>query len=278
MRRKNIASLPMLRLEAGSLAARKDAVAVEEPLEIRIGDRSVAVTMRTPGDDFDLAAGFLFTENVISHPADIRAMSYCSVRPQEYNVLRVELARNVEFDPQKLERHFFTTSACGVCGRAALESIRVRAGPIQGDFQVPATVLFGLEGTLRQAQPLFVRTGALHAAALFDGEGRLLLLREDVGRHNAVDKLIGACFLAGRIPLDRCLLLVSGRSSFEIMQKALVARIPLVVSIGGPSSLAVDIAREFGMTLVSFLRDNRCNIYAGRERVRTEPPHRGAGS
>jgi FdhD protein len=176
----------------------------------------------------------------------------------------------VAFDPKRLERHFFSTSACGVCGKAALETIRVHAEPLRSDFQITAAQLYSLDEKLRKAQPVFDRTGALHAAALFDATGNLALLREDVGRHNAVDKVVGAALLAGKLPLERHILMVSGRSSFEIMQKALTARIPIVASVGGPSSLAIDVAEEFGVTLVSFLRGRRCNVYAGKQRVKVE--------
>lgn len=267
MRRKSTAQVQVVTLDADRSQRRSDVVAVEEPLEIRIGKRSIAVTMRTPGNDFELAAGFLFTEGVIQKSADIRKIAYCDADPQEYNVVTVTLGSDVEFDPKRLERHFFTTSACGVCGKAALESIRVNTTPIQSDFQVPAGTLYSLDAKLRKTQSVFEKTGALHAAALFDETGGLLLMREDVGRHNGVDKVIGAALLEDKLPLEQHVLMVSGRSSFEIMQKALVARIPIVASVGGPSSLAVDLAKEFGVTLVSFLRGRRCNIYTGEQRI-----------
>jgi len=268
-RRKSTAQIHALKIDEKRASTRKDLVAVEEPLEIRIGDESIAVTMRTPGNDFELAAGFLFSEGVIHRPADVPHISYCNADPQEYNIVTIQLARDVGFDRKRLERHFFSTSACGVCGKAALETIRVHAQPIRDDFAVEVDLLFSLDEKLRKAQPVFERTGALHAAGLFDERGKLVFLREDVGRHNAVDKVVGAALLAGKLPLARHVLLVSGRSSFEIMQKALLARIPVVASVGGPSSLAVDLATEFGMTLVSFLRGRRCNVYAGKQRVRT---------
>jgi FdhD protein len=266
-RRKSTAQVHTLRIEEDRSSRRKDIVAVEEPLEIRIGDESVAVTMRTPGNDFELAAGFLFTEGILQRPADVRRISYCNAEPQEYNIVTVELASEVRFDPKRLERHFFATSACGVCGKAALETIRVHARPMESAFTVPAELLFSLDARLRQSQTVFDRTGSLHAAAVFDEAGEVLFLREDVGRHNAVDKVVGAAFLARKVPLDRHVLMVSGRSSFEILQKALLARIPVVASVGGPSSLAIDLAAEFGLTLVSFLRGRRCNVYAGGQRI-----------
>jgi FdhD protein len=267
MRRKNTAQVQVITLDDDRSQSRGDVVAVEEPLEIRIGKESVAVTMRTPGNDFELAAGFLFTEGIVKKTADIRKIAYCDADPQEYNVVTIRLGDEVKFDAKRLERHFFTTSACGVCGKAALESIRVRAAPIQGDFTISTDMLFSLDAKLRKTQSVFEKTGALHAAGLFDENGELLSMREDVGRHNGVDKVIGAMLLENKLPLDRHVLMVSGRSSFEIMQKALVARIPIVASVGGPSSLAVDLANDFGMTLVSFLRGRRCNIYAGKQRI-----------
>ena len=267
MRRKSTAPVQVIKLDDDHSQSRGDIVAVEEPLEIRIGKESIAVTMRTPGNDFELVAGFLFTEGVIKKPADIRKIAYCDADPQEYNVVTVTLGDDVDFDPKRLERHFFTTSACGVCGKATLESIRVNTTPNKSDLKVSADTLYSLDAKLRKTQSVFEKTGALHAAALFDETGGLLLVREDVGRHNGVDKVIGAALLENKLPLDRHVLMVSGRSSFEIMQKALVARISIVASVGGPSSLAVDLAREFGMTLVSFLRGRRCNIYTGEQRI-----------
>ncbi|MSR64964.1 MAG: formate dehydrogenase accessory sulfurtransferase FdhD [Verrucomicrobiae bacterium] len=266
-RRKSTAQVQVITLENDRSQTRGDVVAVEEPLEIRIGKKSIAVTMRTPGNDFELAAGFLFTEGVIKKTADIRKIAYCDADPQEYNVVTVTLGGQVDFDPKRLERHFFTTSACGVCGKAALESIRVRTEPIQSEFKISTDMLYSLDATLRKTQAVFEKTGALHAAGLFDAKGELSSMREDVGRHNGVDKVIGAALLENKLPLDRHVLMVSGRSSFEILQKALVARIPIIASVGGPSSLAVDLANDFGMTLVSFLRGRRCNIYAGKQRI-----------
>ena len=267
MRPKSTARIQTLKLEEDRTVDREDLVAVEEPLEIRIGARSVAVTMRTPGHDFELAAGFLVAEGIVKRPGDLRHITYCTTRSQQYNVVTADLAEGVVFDPSRLERHVLTSSACGVCGTLVLESLRVRARPLRDEVRVDPDVLHGLEATVRAAQPVFDRTGALHAAALLDATGRLLWLREDVGRHNAVDKAVGAAFLEGRLPLSGSILMVSGRSSFEILQKALVAGVPVVASVGGPSSLAVDLAREFGITLVGFLRGRRANVYAGGERI-----------
>jgi FdhD protein len=254
---------------------RNDYVATEEPLEIRLvagGQRqTVAVTMRTPGADFDLAAGFLYGEGVVQDARTIRRISYC-VDPdvdaeQRYNIVNVELRAARLPDLQTLERHFFTNSACGVCGKASLEALRMRgcAGPSAGP-PLTSTLLQRLPDKLREAQSVFKSTGGLHAAALFDAAGELLALREDVGRHNAVDKLVGWAALHDKLPLDDHILLVSGRSSYEILQKALAAGLPVVCAVSAPSSLAVAIAEEFGMTLIGFLRGERFNVYAGRDR------------
>src|ERR687889_735292 len=227
------------------------------------------------GPDFELAAGFLYGEGIISSPDDILKISYC-VDPeidaeQQYNIVNVELRSGREFDLRPLERHFFTTSACGVCGKASLEQLELRGCPvISPGPEVSAETIYALPETLREAQGLFDATGGLHAAALFDGEGELLALREDVGRHNATDKLVGWALLEGRLPLAEHVVLVSGRSSFEIMQKCLTAGVPIVCAISAPSSLAVDVARQFDMTLVGFLRGGKFNVYAGADRIRLE--------
>ena len=249
-----------------------DSLATEEPMEIRLDapgmeQRQVAVTMRTPGNDFELAAGFLHTEGLVAATGDVRSVRYCSVprEEQQYNVVTVDLAR--PYDAELLQRNFYTTSSCGICGKASLDSISVRCAPVAEGPSVSEAVVVELPGRLREAQRLFDRTGGLHAAGLFDAEGRLLELREDVGRHNAVDKLVGHALLAGTLPLSERVLMVSGRLSFEIVQKAAVAGIPVVCAVSAPSSLAVDAGRRFGMTLVGFLRGSRFNIYTGPERI-----------
>ena len=249
-----------------------DALATEEPLEIRVDSpgleqRRVAVTMRTPGHDFELAAGFLYTEGIVSAQADVRTVRYCDVprEEQQYNVVTVDLRR--PYDPELLQRNFYTTSSCGVCGRASLDSISVRCAPVAEGPEVSESVVVALPDRLREAQRVFDRTGGLHAAGLFDPAGTLLELREDVGRHNAVDKLVGRALLAGELPLSERVLMVSGRLSFEIVQKAAVAGIPIVCAVSAPSSLAVDAGRRFGMTLVGFLRGSRFNIYTNAERI-----------
>ena len=263
-------------VEDGGMRVRPDTLATEEPMEIRLlmGDtkQTVAVTMRTPGADFELAAGFLYGEGIVKGPEDIVKISYCVDRDldaaQQYNIVNVELRGGHEYDLRPLERHFYTTSACGVCGKASLEQLELRGCPVIAPGpEVSAETIYSLPEKLREAQGLFDATGGLHAAALFDPEGNLLALREDVGRHNATDKLVGWALLEGRLPLSDHIVMVSGRSSFEILQKCLTAGVPVVCAISAPSSLAVDVAREFGMTLVGFLRGNRFNVYAGHERV-----------
>jgi len=266
-------------IEDGRVRVRPDTLATEEPMEIRLLaegiKQTVAVTMRTPGNDFELAAGFLYGEGIIDSPDDIQKISYCVDSDldaeQRYNIVNVELRGGREFDLRPLERHFYTTSACGVCGKASLEQLELRgcsvmlAGP-----EVPVETINALPEKLREAQGLFDATGGLHAAALFDDKGELLALREDVGRHNATDKLVGWALLEGRLPLSDHIVMVSGRSSFEILQKCLAAGVPFVCAISAPSSLAVDVAREFGMTLIGFLRGGRFNVYAGSDRIRLE--------
>ena len=263
-------------VQDGGMRVRPDTLATEEPMEIRLlmGDtkQTVAVTMRTPGADFELAAGFLYGEGIVKGPEDIAKISYCVDRDldaaQQYNIVNVELSGGHEYDLRPLERHFYTTSACGVCGKASLEQLELRGCPVIAPGpEVSAETIYSLPEKLREAQGLFDATGGLHAAALFDEGGNLLALREDVGRHNATDKLVGWTLLEGRLPLSGHIVMVSGRSSFEILQKCLTAGVPVVCAISAPSSLAVDVAREFGMTLVGFLREGRFNVYAGQERI-----------
>lgn len=267
------------RVRDGSARLEDDELAVEEPLEIRVGragdrgvaPRSLSVTMRTPGNDFELAAGFLFTEGVIRSPEDVRSIEYARDRVQgpSENVLDVILEKGVPFDALPVQRNFYTTSSCGVCGKASLEAIRVSGvekAPTDHP-QVRSDLLPTLPDRLREAQALFTTTGGLHAAGRFDPEGRLLSLREDVGRHNAVDKLVGERVLAGHVAFHDEVLVVSGRAGFEILQKAAMAGFSFVVAVGAPSTLAVDLAREFGMTLVGFVRSRGYNVYAGEERV-----------
>ncbi len=262
--------------EDGRMRVRPDSLATEEPMEIRLvsggAKQTVAVTMRTPGADFELAAGFLYGEGIISSADEILKISYCvdsdvSVE-QQYNIVNVELRSGRDYDLRPLERHFYTTSACGVCGKASLEQLELRGCPvIPPGPEVSAETIYSLPEKLREGQGLFDATGGLHAAALFDADGKLLALREDVGRHNATDKLVGWALLEGKLPLNEHVVMVSGRSSFEILQKCLTAGVPIVCAISAPSSLAVDVARQFNITLVGFLRNSRFNVYSASERV-----------
>lgn len=261
----------------GACAKRKqDTVVTEEPLEIRLAARGVArtlaITMRTPGNDFELAAGFVYNEGIVRARGEIAGIDYCldrTVEPeQRYNIVNVELASGSLPDLDRLERHFMTSGACGVCGRAQLDSLRdLGIEPLDDDVRVDAATLYALPERMREAQRVFESTGGLHAAALFDANGAVKAVREDVGRHNAVDKLVGWGLMDARLPYSRSILLASGRAGYEILQKSAVARIPVVCSVSAPSSLAVDLAREFNVTLVGFLRGRRANVYAGGERV-----------
>ncbi|MFE3447415.1 formate dehydrogenase accessory sulfurtransferase FdhD [Nonomuraea sp. NPDC059194] len=264
----------IMEVSGGSARDRRDYLATEEPMEIRLtapgGERrTVAITMRTPGHDFELAAGFLHGEG-LARRGEIKAIGYCTdedVPPEaRYNTVTVALNRPLP-DLPALDRHFVTSSACGVCGSASLDALRDRCHPLpQGELSITPEILYGMPYRLREAQGGFGKTGGLHAAGLFGADGSLVALREDVGRHNAVDKLVGWASLS-ETEIAGHVLMVSGRASYEIMQKALAAGIPMVCAVSAPSSLAVDLAREFGMTLVGFLREERCNIYAGRERI-----------
>lgn len=246
-----------------------DFVAVEEPLEIRVNGRSVAVTMRTPGHDRELAAGFLLTEGVIKGAGDLLDLLICRTLPegQAGNIVdaQVNPARSVDF--ARLTRHVFSASSCGLCGKATLDSIFQTVAPVDDSGMFDPRLIASLPARLRAAQPGFDATGGLHASALFSGEGLLRVVREDVGRHNALDKALGHVLLAGELPLRDAILLVSGRVSFELVQKALVAGVGLIAGIGAPSSLAVECARRGGQTLVGFLRADRMNVYAGAERL-----------
>ncbi len=269
-----LAAVRVCRISNSGPTVQPDVLAVEEPLEVRLGydvggrrvHEAVSITMRTPGNDRELAVGFLFTEGILVAREQVASVRACGAG----NVACVDLRPGVAVDLARLERHFYTTSSCGVCGKASLEAVRVnvRHRVLDGWPVVEAEVIHHLPEALRAGQTVFDRTGGLHAAALFDARGRLLCLREDVGRHNALDKLIGAQFLAGRTPLSEDVLLVSGRASFELIQKAAVAGIPILAAVGAPSSLAVDLAREPGLTVLGFVRPDRFNIYCGASRIR----------
>ncbi len=263
----------VLRLNDGAHTTRPDTLTVEEPLEIRVGGRALSVTMRTPGDDFDLAAGFLTGEGVIRSAADLTAIRYCAGATVDggntYNVLDVSLAPGVAPPDPSVERNFYTTSSCGLCGKASLDAVRTKTRwEVAADpFSLAPSTLTGLPDELRAAQRIFDRTGGLHAAGLFDADGQLLCLREDVGRHNAVDKVVGWAVRDGRLPLSGTALMVSGRASFELVQKAVMAGIPLLAAVSAPSSLAVDLAGEMGLTLVGFLRGTSMNVYTRADRL-----------
>lgn len=267
---------PIVKVDDGRARPAYDRLATEEPLEIRLraGDRtrSVAITMRTPGNDFELAAGFLHNEGVISGPASITGITYC-VDPdvdaaQRYNIVNVDLAAADFPLLDTLERHFTMTSACGVCGKAQLDALRDRGiEPLASSLRLTPELICSLPERLRAAQRVFATTGGLHAAAAFAPDGTAIAVREDVGRHNALDKLVGWAFLQRRLPLRDTLLLVSGRASYELVQKAVAAGIPIVCAVSAPSSLAVETARAFGVTLVGFVRGSRFNVYAGGERI-----------
>jgi FdhD protein len=278
---------PVQRFSGAAASLEADLLAVEEPLEIRLGFTrgqvrshvALSVTMRTPGHDFELAAGFLLTEGIVSSAAQIERLRRCGGPDGRCakNVVTVELRPGVSVDLDRLKRHFYTSSSCGVCGKTSIAAVRIglRTRLSPGPLLDPA-VIHRLPNALRAAQAVFDRTGGLHASALFDERGNLLCLYEDVGRHNALDKLIGARLLAGELPLSNRLLLVSGRASFELVQKAAAAGLPILAAVGAPSSLAVDLARDCGMTVLGFVRDGRFNVYAGADRVRTAAPQRPA--
>jgi FdhD protein len=270
------------RIRDGAVSARPDTLVAEEPLEIRLGGRPPAITMRTPGDDFALAAGFLVSEGVLRRAEDVANIVYCAGVTKDgantYNVVDVRLAPGVPLPDITLQRNVYTTSSCGLCGKASLEAVRTTAAwPIRDrpPLRVAPESLAALPDRLRAAQRVFDRTGGLHAAGLFSPEGELLDLREDVGRHNAVDKLIGRALQSGELPLSRSILLVSGRASFELAQKAVMAGIPMLAAVSAPSSLAVDLAAQTGLTLIGFLRGGSMNVYAGEHRL--APPRQPEG-
>ena len=268
------------KVSSGRQACLQDNVAVEEPLEIRIAystpdgraTRSVSVTMRTPGHDAELATGFLYTESIIHSAADIASVEPCGAPAPDsgnHNVIRVELGADVDVDLGRLQRHFYTTSSCGVCGKTSLDALHAIGAEVQSDNRTSftTTTLITIPDKLRSAQTTFDKTGGLHAAAAFDADGDLVAIMEDVGRHNAVDKVIGSLLLQDRLPASELGLMVSGRASFELLQKTLMGGIPLLAAISAPSSLAVQLANEFDITLVGFLRGSDFNIYAGEQRI-----------
>ncbi|KQX67206.1 formate dehydrogenase accessory sulfurtransferase FdhD [Angustibacter sp. Root456] len=260
-------------LEVVEVVGRPDTVTVEEPLQVRVGGRPLTVTMRTPGDDFDLTIGFLLTEGLIGNAQDVATLMHCQDEGDDgrptFNVVDVVLQPGVELPDVSLERSFFSTSSCGVCGKASVDAVRVRSPyDVAADTtSVSPAVLAAMPDALRTAQKVFDRTGGLHAAGLFTADGQLLAVREDIGRHNAVDKVIGWAAREGRLPLTGCVLFVSSRASFELTQKAMMAGIPCLAAVSAPSSLAIELARESGMTLAGFVRPPRMTVYAGGERL-----------
>lgn len=253
------------RIANGRSETVEDILVVEEPLEIRVKGQGIAVTMRTPGHDYELAAGFLISEGIINRFADVLAINHCT-QPEAAetgNVVNVFLSPKVEVDMEKLTRHVFASSSCGLCGKASIDAVQQQFPPIKDRPPIAAETVQSLSAKLNEAQDVFASTGGLHAAALFDRQGDLLVLREDVGRHNAVDKVIGHAFLQEKLPLNEHALMVSGRASFEILQKALSAGIPTVAAVSAPSHLAVEFAAGNNQTLIGFLRENRMNVYSG---------------
>ncbi len=281
MRASGIRQFEIDRVEGGAASTVDDAIAIEEPLEIRLGyarpeggrgERSISITMRTPGNDEELAAGFLFTEGIIREAADIVGIGPCGPPAMNglINVVRVELADSVAVDLDRLERHFYTSSSCGVCGKSSLEAVAVqgRFDINEAGFHLDAGLLGNLPAALRSEQSAFEATGGLHASGLFDSSGRIVQVREDVGRHNALDKLIGYALMRSMLPLSDYGVIVSGRASFELLQKAMTAGLPMLAAVGAPSSLAIELAREFDMTLAGFVKPDLFNIYARADRVR----------
>ncbi len=282
MAKSSVASFKVNKILDNNPEETDDLLAVEEPLEIRLAygskanrqEKSISVTMRTPGQDFELALGFLFTEGIIYNKADVRIIRYCEKHTENLskeNIVLVELAESVDPELKKLERNFYTSSSCGICGKASIEAVRTVHSGMKSKsemaFKTSAEEILSLPVKLREQQLVFGYTGGLHAAALFNPRGELLLLREDIGRHNAVDKLIGAALQMNILPLNQQVLFLSGRSSFELIQKAVMAGIKFVASVGAPSSLALSLAKEFNITLLGFVRDKRFNIYNGSERI-----------
>lgn len=282
MKKAALAPIKILKINNVESELTDDLLAVEEPLELRIGfgrnnnreQRNISVTMRTPGNDFELALGFLFTEGIIENVNEVSQIKYCSElnsKQENYNIVRVELNENIAFDFSKIQRNFYTTSSCGVCGKASIDAIKTVCNikETEGNLKVSQSVILTLPDKLRSSQNVFEYTGGLHACALFDNNGNIEIIREDVGRHNALDKLIGAVIGNKKQTqtFENKILLLSGRASFELIQKAAMANIKMVCAVGAPSSLAVETANEFGITLIGFLREKRFNVYTNFERV-----------
>jgi FdhD protein len=266
---------PIFVVEKDKITSKLDQIATEEPLEIRLNypKKTIAITMRTPGNDFDLAVGFLYTEGIINGKDDLIKISYCVDKEleeeQKFNIVNIELKDHIPLNLKSLERHFFTNSSCGVCGKASIDNLKIRGCEILSNNhqQINPEIIYKLPDKLREAQGIFTATGGLHASGLFDLQGNLIKIREDVGRHNALDKLIGSSLLANELPLNNQIIMVSGRTSFEIVQKCLTAKVPILCAVSAPSSLAIALAQEFNLTLIGFLRGHKFNLYSGFERI-----------
>jgi FdhD protein len=277
MPRQGIGAISITKVDGKRESSAQDIVALEEPLEIRLGygseerlQKSISVTMRTPGHDFELALGFLFSEAIINQMSDVENIHYCEdvgKHEEKENVVRVELAREVQPDLESLERNFYVSSSCGVCGKSSIDAVEVSCSVLSDSSSASRELIFSLPKELESKQYLFSVTGGIHASGLFDLQGNLIFLREDIGRHNAVDKIIGAVLAKKNINFSKTILLLSGRAGFELVQKAIRAGIPIVASVGAPSSLAVQLDNNFNLTLVGFLRNKTCNIYSGKERI-----------
>jgi FdhD protein len=277
---RGVAERRVLKIRDGQARRSRDRLAVEEPLELRVAGRPVGVTMRTPGNDVELAIGYCVSERLVAGPEQIAAVRFCAPegQTQEFNVLTVDLRPGVPAPDPSLDRLAVTSSSCGVCGKASVDAVRVACAPVAADrLRLQSEVLAAIPGRVREAQRVFEQTGGLHAAAVCDADGTVACVREDVGRHNAVDKVIGWAATQGRLPLAGAVLFVSGRSSFEVVQKAAVAGVPLVAAVSAPSSLAVELAEEVGITLVGFLRGTAMNVYTHPERVSTAEVSQAVG-
>jgi FdhD protein len=278
---ERVAKVGLLRFSGGALSPCVDQVVCEEPLEIQVNGRSIALVMRTPGDDYELVTGFLVTEQIVAGPQDILSLRHCTEAPDPEavdNIVRVRLKPGVEVDFEKLSRHFFGSSSCGVCGKASIEQLRLALPALSPGPLIPVAKIPEMMRRMEPTQEVFKQTGGLHAAALFGPSGDHLITREDVGRHNAVDKVIGRACRQPTTPLSESVLVLSGRVSFEIVQKALMVGIPMIVAVSAPSSLAIDLAREHGLTLLGFVRGERFNLYCGAERLICGEKNRGAES
>lgn len=279
MTKPSVKQVNIKRVYSNSIKELPDVLAIEEPLEIRIAhsengetvEKNISVTMRTPGHDLELVLGFLFTEGIVNSEFDIDKIKHCETVEKEEergNVVKVSLRKDLEFDMDKLDRHFYTSSSCGVCGKSSIESVSQNCSPLPtGNLKIPFETIASLPQQLELSQTVFKHTGGIHATGLFDKNGELLLMREDVGRHNALDKIAGASLFNHAVPLSDKIMLVSGRTSFELVQKAVMLGVPILCAVGAPSSLAYNLAKENNLTLIGFLKEDRFNVYCGEERI-----------